>query len=67
MYTVETSRHFVKRRDVQSGAIYYVLATHVAPPAAGVLLCQSQYEQRLPVFVVLVYVSAGVLLYVGSD
>lgn len=31
MYTVETSRHFVKRRDVQSGAIYYVLATHVAP------------------------------------
>jgi len=31
MFTVETSKHFVKRCDPKSGAVYYVLATHVAP------------------------------------
>lgn len=31
MYTVETSKHFVKRYDEKSGAPFYVLATHVAP------------------------------------
>jgi len=31
MYTVETSKHFVKRCDAQTGAVYYVLATHISP------------------------------------
>ena len=34
MYTIETSKHFVKRID-ESGAVYYVLATHVAPQQQG--------------------------------
>ena len=34
MYTIETSKHFVKRQD-ESGAVYYVLATHVAPQQQG--------------------------------
>ena len=35
MYTVETSKHFVKRIDPKSGAPFYVLATHVAPVQQG--------------------------------
>lgn len=30
MYTIENSKHFIKKQD-ESGAVYYVLSTHVAP------------------------------------
>lgn len=34
MYTVENSKHFIKRQD-ESGAVYYMLSTHVAPQQQG--------------------------------
>ena len=35
MYTVENSRHFRRMQDPVSGAVYYVMDTHVAAQQQG--------------------------------
>lgn len=44
MYTVETSRHFTKRFDPVSGAVYYVLSTRVAPLQQGFYFVNSGFS-----------------------
>ena len=57
MHTFETSKHFEKRVD-RSGAIYYVLKTHVTPQQQAFYFVNASMDDSARFFMVLLCISS---------